>query len=202
MNPEVNLILNWLFWRGKGKQQGEALQEQLVELGEQLSKLTRLQYKTGQDIQSKIDRVGDSLESVKKDFAYSQKDQLLIEALVGWLDDLDYATASLRNREEEQKAWKQLMERWTQQLLITLASLGVREVDVLGHSYEPRLAESVQTVSWMEWRESTEGFLQQDREPAPYEVVSIISRGFWLPDSTLFRKAKVITLKEEKLGND
>lgn len=195
------MILNWLFWRKKDQQQEAVLEEKLVELGEQLSKLTRLQYKTGQDIQSKIDRIGDSLESVKQDFANSRKDQLVIEALVGWLDDLDYAANSLGNQ-EEQKAWKQLMERWTQQLLITLASLGVREVDVLGRSYEPRLAESVQTVSRVEWRESTSGLKQQDREPVPYEVVSIISRGFWLPDSTLFRKARVITLEEEKMGND
>lgn len=192
------MILNWLFWRKKGKQQEEELREQLVEFGEQLSKLTRLQYKTGQDIQLKIDRIGDSLESVKQDSVNSQKDQLVIEALVGWLDDLDYAANSLGNQ-EEQKAWRQLMERWTQQLLITLASLGVREVDVLGRSYEPRLSESVQTVLWKEWS-GTSGFFSPDRVPAPYEVVSIISRGFWLSDNTLFRKAKVITLREEKTG--
>lgn len=66
--------MNWNFWTQLRKpavddllkQLNEQLSEQLNQIGDQVNKLARIQYKTGQELQSKMERLNTGLEALEQ----------------------------------------------------------------------------------------------------------------------------------------
>ena len=181
--------------------------EQITEIGDQIRKLGRLQYKTGQDVQGKLEGLGTGLDVVQQwqldnTIDKSRLDTLeqqiehVTEIILVWLDDLDLLTASLRNREQE--LWQELLRKWTSQILQALQIHGIREIKMLGTSFNPKVAESIatmarkQVIADMPNEEST-------RIPLPYEITEVVKRGFIDNDGRLLRKAQVITYEEDSI---
>ncbi|MEW6663167.1 MAG: nucleotide exchange factor GrpE [Bacillota bacterium] len=177
--------------------------EQVAEIEAVLNKLARVQYKTGQDIQGKLDRLTatteamrqwqaaheidkDRLESLERQVAY------LVETLIAWLDDIDLVLSRLQG---ERQTWGALLEQWATQLVRALAATGIRELDLLGRSFQPQWAEAIGAVNRSGLPAAEDG---RTREYVPYEVLQVIKRGFATEDGRLLRKAQVITLKEEE----
>ena len=196
--------MGWKFWENKQKELLlESLQSRMTELGDQLSKLTRLQYKTSQDVTGKVEQLNEKVNGLLSwqssyDQAQAainqleQREQRTIEALLNWLDDLDYVTAQLQGK--DQSAWEQLMLGWAERMIAALAAMGVHEINLLGRSFDPRYAESIQTISAAEW--SSRASSDQARPHVAYEVVEVTKRGFLHANGRLLRKAQVITLRE------
>ncbi|WP_180955572.1 MULTISPECIES: nucleotide exchange factor GrpE [Bacillus] len=187
-------------------EQNSLLKEQCRLLGEQIAKLSRLQYKTSKDTQEKLDLLNESLDSViKKQEAFdeqkqAQKDrdetklQEAAQSLIHWLDDLDLVNSRLTG--ENQDSWKKLMEQWIEQLLALLTKLEIQELKVLGSSFDSRVAESIGTVSRTEAKTNNDRIVTS-KANIPYQIVEVAKRGFISKSGTLLRKAQVITLEEE-----
>ncbi len=219
--------LNWVFWRKRKKDR--AIVEQLAEQSAQISqglaflteelggnrqqiseieaavnKLSRLQYKTSQDIQGKLERLTADIGSVQQWQAAHETDRdrlaklerqvgYAAENLISWLDDIDLVLNGLQG---DSKTWGALLNQWAARLVYTLAEIGIREVDLLGHSFQPQWAESIGTVN-RSCLPAAEGGGATVYEP--YAVVQIVKRGLMTEDGRLLRKAQVITLKEDEL---
>ncbi|GAB6153646.1 hypothetical protein JCM17380_23960 [Desulfosporosinus burensis] len=186
-------------------QQATDSSEQMVEMGDQLRKLGRLQYKSGQDVQGKLEGLSSRLETVQQwQEAYtidkSRLDSLeqqigqVSEMLLVWLDDLDLLSNSLR--EQGQDGWLKLLETWTSQVLQALQIHGVNEILVVGTSFDPKLAESIGTVVRQPVKANA---TEEDSLPVslPYEVAEVVKRGFVNNDGILLRKAQVMTYQED-----
>lgn len=174
---------------------------QVAEIAVQVGKVARIQYKTGQDMQAKLERLSAGMEAFQKWQAAHEADaarlallerqvEYLAASLIRWLDDIDLARARLRG--EGQESWRRLLEQWAGQILAALAETGIQEIKLLGESFNPQLAESI-------------GVVERGQPPAPgrdgpylpYEVVEIVRRGFVAGDGRILRKALVITVKED-----
>lgn len=178
---------------------------QNMEMGEQLRKLGRLQYKSGQEVQGKLEGFNTRLDEVQQwQDAYtidkSQLDTLeqqigqVSEILLVWLDDLDLLATSLR--EQGQEGWLKLLETWTHQILQALQIHGIGEMPLVGTSFNSMLAESIGTVA----RQPVKAALAEEETAfisLPYEVAEVVKRGFVYQGGTLLRKAQVITYQED-----
>ncbi|WP_127585392.1 nucleotide exchange factor GrpE [Paenibacillus koleovorans] len=180
-------------------------EEASAALGEQLTKLTRLQFKSSQELSAKLDKVSDQLAEQMKlqptlttlQEQLQQRQQQLYRLqsdMMRQVDDFDALQAQLKG--EEGKVWQPLFKQWSTQLLEALAAAGVHEIPAEGQPFDSRWAESVGTVS----REQLlEGGIGPDHIHAmkSYQIVEVIRRGFASDDGTLIRKAMVITLAKE-----
>ncbi|MDF9842488.1 MULTISPECIES: nucleotide exchange factor GrpE [unclassified Paenibacillus] len=182
---------------------GAKADEQLSGIAEQGSKLARLTYKNGKDTADKLERLNSLLESQESGWkvAYEQEKarsaqnanalQSAAAAIMGWLDDLDAIAAGQRQQENSLPGgWEQLTGHWQAQMLGQLLELGLKEINVLGKMFEPALCEAVGTIPMSPDAESI----------IPYEVVSVLRRGYQLEDGSLYRKAQVITLSKESMS--
>lgn len=179
--------------------------EHNAELGDQIRKLGRLQYKSGQDVQGKLEGINTGLEAMQQwqvanSVDKSQLDALeqqigqVSEILLIWLDDLDLLATSLR--EQGQDGWLKLLETWTSQVLQALKIHGIGEMQLVGTSFNPTLAESIGTVVRQQISsDAMEG--ETVRFFLPYEIAEVVKRGFIYRDRTLLRKAQVITYQED-----
>ncbi|BCG58518.1 nucleotide exchange factor GrpE [Paenibacillus sp. URB8-2] len=173
---------------------------QLKGIGEQGSKLARLTYKNGKDTTDKLERLSILLERQESGWkvAFEQEQELREQnaaalqsaagAMIGWLDDLDAIIAG-RSRQEtaHTDGWEQLTRHWQEQMLGQLSLLGYKEIQVLGSMFDPTLCEAVGTVPYSP--DSPSIF--------PYQIKSVLRRGYRLDDGSLFRKAQVITISKE-----
>ncbi|MBF7081459.1 nucleotide exchange factor GrpE [Desulfallas sp. Bu1-1] len=180
--------------------------EQMAELGIQLNKLARLQYKTGQDMQVKLEKLMIGIDDARQHWQAARDAELtqlhamerqidsLMMVLINWIDDIDLISARLQDGEQE--AWRQLLKKWAGQILTALAGIGVHELEVKGRSFNPQLAESIGTVACSPSAPgaSNDG---HTRSTVPYQVVEVARRGFVFNDGRLLRKAQVITMREE-----
>ena len=187
-------------------QQVTGSSEQIMEISEQVRKLGRLQYKSGQDVQGKLEGLSSGLNGVQQwQVAYtvdkSHLDTLeqqigqVREILLAWLDDLDLLASSLR--EQGQKEWLSLLRTWNHQVLRALQINGISEMQLVGTSFNPMVAESIGTIT----RESVKTAKAEEengRVFLPYEVAEVVKRGFVYQDGTLLRKAQVITYQEDE----
>ncbi len=190
-------------------QLGKRYEEMNAIISEQLTKLTRLHYKTGQDVQVKLDRLSEqatqneklqnSIALIQEHSAKQQQitDQLKDE-LIRQLDDFDTICARLQGNESQ--AWKGLIEQWSTRLLETLANAGTYEIPLLGIGFNSKWAESVGTVSRDKLQiDSKETVINNNGELlVTYQIMEVVRRGFATQDGTVLRKALVITLEEEK----
>ena len=178
--------------------------EQMTEIGDQIRKLGRLQYKSGQDVQGKFEGLNTRLDAMQQwQDAYtidkSQLDTLeqqngqVSEILLVWLDDLDLLATSLR--EQGQEGWLKLLGSWTNQALQALQINGICEMQLVGTSFNPTVAESIGTVVR---RSSRTDAIEEEtvRFFLPYEIAEVVRRGFIYHDGRLLRKAHVITYQE------
>ncbi len=192
---------------GKMNEQIEKMNEQMEKTNEQLQKLARLQYKTSQEILNKIGNL--SLKTDKLQIQQEAYEQILVQnkerqdklqelgkSLIGWLDDIDHVCAGLGG--EGRETWYKLLNQWAEQLLDMLASAGIYELKLLGHTFNPSWAESIGTVVSSQLV-STVVDDANSQSLAPYEIVEVVKRGFVYSDGSLLRKAQVITFQEEDL---
>jgi molecular chaperone GrpE (heat shock protein) len=187
--------MNWRFWeKRKASEEGftaEDLHKELDEITEQITKLTRLQYKTSKKTEDKMDKLTETVtaleqrEDLSKQF-YGHRQNLLIQHQIRFLDDMDHVFAGLQ---EHQQTWYDLLRRWSERVIESLHELEVYELDVLGKNFDPAWMEALKTVP----KESLHA-----GDVVPYQVVDVIKRGFVRKDGTLLRKAQVITVEEEK----
>ena len=179
--------------------------EQITEMSDQIRKLGRLQYKSGQDVQGKLEGLSSGLDVVQQwQVAYtvdkSRVDTLeqqigqASQLLLVWLDDLDLLATSLRD--QIQDGWLKLLGTWTSQVLQALQIHGISEMQLVGTSFDPTLAESIGTVARQPIRsDAMEG--EGVRFILPYEIAEVVRRGFIYQDGALLRKAQVITYQED-----
>lgn len=185
------------------EEQAKAVQQRFDELaekadavGEQLQKLARWQYKSAQDAQTRFEQLGQALEQNRQEQEERQQlqqqtavleQQLLAtaRAIIRWIDDLDHLLSGLPRQDNEH--WVDIFRRWTAQLTDTLAAINIHELEAVDRSFDPAYMEAVGTVS------ADDGYAEQGRIVVPYQVVSVVRRGFRLGRSTVLRKAQVIT---------
>ncbi|WP_425058477.1 hypothetical protein SCACP_31300 [Sporomusa carbonis] len=176
------------------KRTAENLQQQ-DEFSGQLAKLTRLQYKSGQEVQAKLEQLAQGLKAVRQWQAeydaktdsfitVSRQREYLLDVLLCQLDEIDMACAGLNDKENN--AWQPLLHQWAQRIVAALAELGIYEVDIIGKTFDPQVAIGVGVMP---------------RAPGtaaniPYEVAEVVKRGFVDSEGRLLRKAQVITYQE------
>lgn len=170
---------------------------QQTECTAQLAKLTRIQYKSGQETQDKLNQLCQEMSSLRQQhtehmvitdqlpIVTQQRDHLL-NSLLCQLDDIDTACSGFKDNPDS--AWQPLLELWSARVITTLAEIGIHELHITGTTFQPQTAEAVGTVA------------RPTDTPAavPYEIAEVIKRGFTAPDGTLLRQAQVITYKEEE----
>ncbi|KXG76313.1 nucleotide exchange factor GrpE [Thermotalea metallivorans] len=170
--------------------------ENLWEHGEAISKLSRLQYKTTQELQRKLDLLDETVrgmeerqrqqeEALHRQRIWEAQRKNVTDFCIRWVDDMDALCAKIS--ENSQDSWYQLLRNWQEQLLLCLETMGIKEIPVLGTSFHPHLCEALDRVA-----------ADGDKAYVPYEVVDVIRRGFVFYDGTILRKAQVITIKEEE----
>lgn|GEM_PF-6479291 len=190
------------------------LEQGVAENSLHTNKLSRLQYKIGQDTMVKIDQfAGKMAEGDRWQEAYQsvaerlvaseQQHRQVIQRLVTWLDDLDSVIQEMQKAEPN--SWYQLFQQWNSQILQLLDNLGVSQLEVMGQAFDPRLAEALGTVKASEVNRVGTEVTEADGvggELAPCQIVQVVKRGYWETGSgKLLRKAQVITV-EEKSGDE
>jgi molecular chaperone GrpE (heat shock protein) len=161
---------------------------------EQITKLSRFQYKSVQESQSRLEHLEQGLDTIKnrqgeqasqmiRIAELEQNVDTMIHTLIRWLDDIDHLCNSLPEGDE----WNEVLRQWGNQLSAALQVLDIYEFNVLDHSFDPHTSESIGTVS-----ESSSEI------QVPYQVVQVIKRGYRQKDAKLLRKAQVITLHKEE----
>ncbi len=196
--------MNWKFWSKKEqdatveKQQEQT--EQLIEeagavrsdinkLTEQITKLKRIQVKSSKLTEEKLDKF-ESLftalnEQNERIASYEKQQNQMIQSMIRLLDELDHAASGIK---ESNDRWFQLLNQWSASVVKNLEEMGVYQLDVLGKTFNPAVAESVQAV---------EKDTLNISPVVPYQVVDVINRGFKYENERLLRKAKVVTVKEK-----
>ncbi len=182
---EKEELISQLYRQGEKNQEVlEDLRKKTDETAEQVAKVARLQYKAKQDQQSGNDNLFTELKSVAdhiaKESTWEKKARTQWEqAVLGYIGLLDDIDTALHNTQDP--SWEKVLLGWSSMLLSALRKLDVNEIDLLGTTFSPLVAEAVDTVP------VTKG--------EPYEIVSVIKRGFETRNQTL-RKAQVITVEE------
>lgn len=176
------------------------------ELHEQLNKLTRIQYKAGQETQLKWEHLLQGLDSIQKwqdEFAgrtqniafLTRQNEQLLNALVLHLDEIDLTYAGVRSGGE---AWSDLLRQWADRIVIALNEAGVYEIDVLGKPFNPHLAEGMGVID----RDGADLAGDSADADISYEVAEVTKRGFMDASGRILRKAQVLTYKEPTEGGN
>lgn len=146
-----------------------------------------------------MDKLEQTLESIQQQ--YKEKDthaarmsQLekkvnqVSSFLIQWLDDIDHLLIKLPEQEDD--GWTAMLRQWADQLTAALEALDIYEMDLLNRSFDPRYAEAIDSIP-----------IEAMKRPpdiaglAPFQVVSVIRRGFVQGQGAILRKAQVITLQ-------
>lgn len=185
--------INWRFWEKEKHEKNEeiaalktqldAADEKANELTEQLQKLTRLQYKTGKNLEEKIDQLSE-LVSAQTTVSSGLLEPAAFK-IIEKIDEMDLVYVNLAAESE----WKPLIINWTRSLAeILQADFALVESIQPGDWFDPALSEAADTIS------------PQDAKANGYEplqIVEVYKRGYVNTDNKLIRKAQVCTVKEE-----
>lgn len=170
----------------------EVINQHLQNNENMAQKILRLEYKFSQEILNKLNQFDKTIDYSERHIKTErEKDCLIrernfiIEKTILWLDDIDLIYNKLNKQNQEY--WIELLQNWQKQIIKSLETLKIYEIDVMGRTFNHELAEAVST------REK-----ETDRDYLPYEVVDMLQRGFMLENGTLLRKAKVITIEEKE----
>lgn len=191
--------MNWFFGRKKKEKNAQleqlqdditTMNDQMKDMAEQVTKLTRVQFKSTKKMEEKLDgAVADQnkQETLLTENQHYEKQQAFIsQQLMQLLDELDHVASGIHNREQ---SWYDLLAKWSQTLTQSLEAVGMYEVNVFGKSFDPKAAESIRTV---------EKNTLAATPIVAYQVVEVLQRGYVTKDGQLIRKAKVVTVKEEQ----
>jgi len=193
--------MKFQFWKKKEKEkedpQIKELQEattdihtQMGNLSDQIKKLTRMQFKSSKNTEEKIDDLGSLLavQSKQNDLIdrYEKQQDFFMENMIDLLDELDHVSSGIK---EDDQAWQALLDQWSRTIEKNLREMGVFEQHVMGQTFNPETAESLKTVG-----KDTLNI----RPEVPYQIIAVIKRGYVSEKGRLIRKAKVVTVEEEK----
>lgn len=167
----------------------------LTELDGQLTKLTRLQFKSGQETQSKLEQLRQELAGERRWQAEYERladhnDGLLgqrrhiLEIIIQQLDEFDAVLAGLQA--EAAGAWRPLLAQWIERSLTALATSGIQEITAAGKSFDPQTADGVGAIPRPSGSDSA----------VPYEVAAVVRRGFMNQAGEVIRKTQVIVYME------
>lgn len=181
--------MNWRFFKKQEdplaeelhhlKLQLTSMADKIVDVDQQLQKLTRLQYKTGKSLEEELKSVTDHFQNQTEKNA-SPSSERVIASLMQQLDDMDMIYAGLSIESQ----WRNPLTKWTTSTLNTLSDLGIDEYVYQGKIFDSRFTEAVKTVPLQE------GF-------QPHEIIEVYKRGFVDSSGNVIRKGQVITVKEE-----
>ncbi len=159
----------------------------LSALTDQLSKFIRWSYRNQKTLSESLHNIEQGLANIsseaesQREVAAQQLDHTALR-LIAWLDDLDALWETPAGLPAE---WRALFSKWTGNLQDALSQYGFHDIDILGKIYDPMQAEALGTTH--------EGD-PTGTQPAPYQVVRILRRG-WTKNGRLYRKAQVIVYK-------
>lgn len=197
--------MNWKFWNNKKKQKDkdretiERLQEelsnvhgQLESVNEQVTKLTRMQFKSSKKTDEKLDGVVSALATqhsqqdlITENNRYKSRQDQFMQNMFRLLDELDHVSSGIKGSDQ---VWSELLDQWSLSIANSLKGIGVYQLDIIGKTFNPEVAESMKTVT----RDSL-----TPHPVIPYQVVEILNRGYIAQDGRVIRKARVITIKED-----
>ncbi|MCK8825746.1 nucleotide exchange factor GrpE [Fuchsiella alkaliacetigena] len=174
----------------------EDLHNKVVEIDNNSKQMIRLQYKNNQDlakklksIENRIKEEGSQADKVKELEEEIQKERSIanenIDFLISFVDEIDLITSKISN---DQDRWRQLLEKWREQILKKLSKQGVYEVKLANTEFNPRLAEAIDTLN--------EDDLAEGEEYNNYEIVKIFKRAYRDEQGEIIRKAIVNIFKE------
>ncbi|MED3648601.1 nucleotide exchange factor GrpE [Halalkalibacterium halodurans] len=182
--------MKFMFWKKEeslliqelreAREQFSSMEEKLSDMDKQIQKATRLQYKTGKNIEGKLGDIGSLLDARKETGTVPLSDAA-IEKLIRQVDDMDLVHAGLA----EDTQWAELLIKWKDSLLSLLAEAGVRDSVRPGDMFDPALAEAVEAVELAE-------------PHRPFEVFRVYKRTFTNSSGEVIRKGQVATVKEER----
>lgn len=194
--------MDWKFWKKKeeepsrmGQLQEElaTIHTQLDKVTDQVTKLTRVQFKSNKNIEEKMDDFAQALsdinsqhDAVTESQRFKEQQEFTMDKLIRLLDEMDHVSSGIK---ENERTWYDLLDQWSQSILQSLEQMNIVQLNVIGKSFNPKNAESVKTVS---------KDLLTIAPMAPYQVMEVLQRGYITSGGQLIRKAKVVTVKEEK----
>lgn len=212
--------MNWKFWKKKDSVQERKLEElnekcdqllqeknekyfsdleqALKENAEQINRLSRLQYKTGQELLKKITPLYDTLgdlsnvcitgkESIKI-ATLENRYHTLVSTLLQSIDAIDIL---LLNQQEKISAeWEGFLSGIQQSELEGLQKTGIQEIHLVGTAFNSIFAESVDSVAFGQLENPKEEYL-------PYEIIGVLKRGFVSDEGKVIRKAQVVTIRQK-----
>lgn len=219
-NDKGRRTMSWLFWKQDRQRELNDTVNQLVsqlvemktdiaqinertaeglqqwdEFSGQLAKLTRLQYKSGQETQVKLEQLSQGLAEVHEWQAeygikaeslntLARQREYLLNVLLCQLDEIDMASAGIKDKENN--TWQPLLNQWSERIIAALAEMAIYEVDVIGKTFDPQVAEGVGGIPRAPETDAA----------VPYEVAEVVKRGFVSSEGKVLRKAEVITFRE------
>lgn len=183
--------MRWPWQRQLVEEGLRELLARMTEVEQQLTKVARLQYKGAQDTLDTVHELATRLSEYETERNRVEAERIraavdrdhLIARLLTWLDSLDALGRPLAS---DDAAWQ---STWRADLVAQLADLGLEEVDVVGHPFDPALAESLSAVP-----PDDPLAVQFGDGRAPYLVVQVLRRGF-MKDGRIYRKAHVVTIR-------
>lgn len=213
--------MNWKFWKQQkpleddrldrisdglkqlltatNEQPFERLEMQIKENAELINRLSRLQYKMGQELINKVtpiyENLGDVTEFCQKGQAGTElairenSNRMLVSTLIDSIDTIDGVMQNTRENIPDE--WRAFLKTIQISELEGLARVGIRELELLGSSFNPIFAESVEV-------RAIDQLAGQNKAMRPYEVIEVLRRGFIDGEGRVIRKAQVITLSSSK----
>lgn len=200
--------MSWQFWKRKEKEDAllqmksvqenlAATNEQIKNISDQVTKLTRLQFKSSKNTDEKLGDIASALTVQSERDAllsanqrYEQQQELIVKHMIHLLDDLDHVASGIK---ENDPVWHDLLKQWSSSIVASLQEIGICQLDVNGKTFNPEVSEALQTVS-------------RDKLPVaptvPYQVVDVLKRGFVNKNGRLVRKANVITVREDEANGE
>lgn len=194
--------MNWMFWKKKKeieqktstdeilKEEIIGLQKKVENLEDQMNKMVRIQFKTGKNMEEKMEEFGSFLTEFKKEneliVHYKNREKMMASHIIRLLDELDHVVSKLDDTEQ---GWHKVFTQWINTLLKNLQEIGIYQLNVIDKSFDPKIAESIKTVTKNELYTAPK---------VPYQIVQIIHRGYISESGELIRKAKVVTVKEDE----
>ena len=172
----------------------------LDHISEHVNKLGRLQHRIGQEQSAKLGDIDVALtELLQHEISQDEQSRRLqlveghadrlVAAMLRWLDDLDELSRKLD--EDGHSSWGPLFTQWRDQVLRELAAVEVRELSVIGRSFDPRFCEGAQSV-----------VVEPSEGRVPYEVLQVLRRGFVSDAGEIIRKALVVTARERSSDDE
>lgn len=173
----------------------EQLEMQIKENAEMINRLSRLQYKMGQELINKVtpiyENLGEVTEFCQKGQAVTElairenSNRMLVSTLIDSIDTIDGVMHNTCGNIPDE--WWTFLKTIQISELDGLARVGIRELELLGSSFNPIFAEAVEV-------RTIDQLTGQNKAMRPYEVIEVLRRGFIDGEGKVIRKAQVITL--------